>query len=70
MTDHRPAQTTHPVDAAFVARLFRESPPVEGRDFDCMPETDRHVRVITGTGNAAERRELGALCRGLSGAQS
>lgn len=29
------------------------------------PESERTVRVLTGTGNAAERRELEALCRGL-----
>ena len=28
-------------------------------------ESERHVRVITGTGNASERRETDALCRGL-----
>ena len=28
---------------------------------------ERYARVISGTGNAAERRELGALCRVLSG---
>ena len=28
-------------------------------------DLNRHARVITGTGNAAERRELAALCRGL-----
>lgn len=26
---------------------------------------ERHVRVLTGTGNSAERTELAALCRGL-----
>lgn len=28
----------------------------------------RHARVITGTGNSGERRELAALCRGLRSA--
>lgn len=34
-----------------------------------LESRDHHARVITGTGNAAERRELDALCRGLQGAR-
>lgn len=33
-----------------------------------LESRDHHARVITGTGNAGERRELEALCRGLQGA--
>lgn len=48
-------------------RAARDATPIVEfpipRTYDA--DGDRHVRVITGTGNASERRELDALCRGL-----
>lgn len=32
---------------------------------DAARMTTRHQRVVSGTGNASEQRELAALCRGL-----
>jgi hypothetical protein len=52
-----------------VARAARMQ-PVEGRDFDLMSgaremDSARRGRVISGTGDTGEQRELRALVRGL-----
>lgn len=52
----RVKQTTSKKAAMAYANSLVDSVPTPS------PETERTIRVITGTGNAAERRELDRLC--------
>lgn len=55
---------------SYVAELAEELEEDEGDDWgveeaERREAAERYARVVSGTGNATERRELDALCRGL-----
>lgn len=63
-------QTSDRFEAARIAaEWIRRGYPVDVAVIEAgeqsVEETDRHRRVVSGTGGTGERRELEALCRGL-----
>jgi DnaJ-class molecular chaperone len=52
---------------AIDAPTSADDPTCPRCDGEGVVESEHHIAVITGTGNAAQRRELDALCKALRG---